>query len=199
MGLYLKTNLMSGTNNGGRPIYENSNRQFLFFWAPSGQWLMGEDFNRNSSSVASIEQEHTQCPTNASGWKVLYDRQWQSLPRITLTAIRTTTSANGQPILLGSQLASSRSFVPYTSTTAWTPFRASGVEDPQLHSERSDLEQAMIGFGGAVACIVACALSVGMCLSVQKCCARRSARRGARVDNLAIRDFDNIGVDTEGG
>jgi len=61
----------------GRPVYENEQHMFLYYWPEFGEWRVGEDWKKPASGIASKRGEHTQCPIFAHGWTVYSGGSWK--------------------------------------------------------------------------------------------------------------------------
>lgn len=62
--------------SGGRPVYENQDHMFLYFWPTYGEWRIGDDWAKPASGIASKKGEHKQCPSEATEWAVFHEGQW---------------------------------------------------------------------------------------------------------------------------
>lgn len=77
MGFYKKAPGM----HDGRPIFENAQGQFLYFWGPFKEWRIGDSFTSPYAGVKSRPNEDAQCPNDATGWVVFGGTSWlDSLP-----------------------------------------------------------------------------------------------------------------------
>lgn len=80
MGSYVKTDTLGGIQHGGRPIYKNSKGSYLYFWSATGNWLVSADYKLDGACLVSSIEEHTWCPSRATGWKLYHDGElhWDS-------------------------------------------------------------------------------------------------------------------------
>jgi len=67
MGNYTKTSILPLANNGGRPIYANSNNQHMFYRSDIGQWFVGARHDEDVISMRSAGA--AQCPHKAGAWQ----------------------------------------------------------------------------------------------------------------------------------
>jgi len=78
MGFYKQT----GESHDGRPIYENINDQFLYFWSPYKEWRIGDSFSSPYAGVKSKAGEDADCPDEATGWVVFESEGWSTESKV---------------------------------------------------------------------------------------------------------------------
>ena len=54
---------------GGKPVYKNSEGQYLYYWPAYLDWLISGDFTKDSAGVTSTSDTDTFCPYDSSGWQ----------------------------------------------------------------------------------------------------------------------------------
>lgn len=75
MGLFTRT----AVEQAGRPVYQNSNGQYLYYWKPAGCWRIGPSCEEGNAGVKSIGKEADRvCPMECSAWKVHHQGSWTS-------------------------------------------------------------------------------------------------------------------------
>mmetsp|Transcript_126315 Transcript_126315/g.252385 ORF Transcript_126315/g.252385 Transcript_126315/m.252385 type:complete len:519 (-) Transcript_126315:73-1629(-) len=70
---FVKSNIRLRQVHDGRPIYKNGNDEYLYYWAETGVWHIGIDYNRPSNGIASSTTNA--CPSYDSAWAVFHERE----------------------------------------------------------------------------------------------------------------------------
>lgn len=63
-------------DHDGRPLYQNSNGQFLYYWGPFKGWRIGDSYTSPFAGVKSKAGEGVACPGEATGWSVFAGKGW---------------------------------------------------------------------------------------------------------------------------
>lgn len=72
MGFFSWRNL----THDGKPVYENTNGQFLFYWGPFQGWRIGDSFTSPFAGLKSMAGEAAACPNEATGWTAYAGPGW---------------------------------------------------------------------------------------------------------------------------
>ena len=81
MGTFVKT---ANTSNN-RPVYQNSNGEFLYYWAASSQWQIHSDYTSTLSWVYATGA--VDCPSDVTQWSVWSGSTWSSSYGVTSECI----------------------------------------------------------------------------------------------------------------
>ena len=76
-GTYVR---MNGVTQDGRVVYQQSGgSKYLFFSAPSSDWLVGSDYLQNTANLQSVDDLSAQCPEAAGPWEYFSTtKTWES-------------------------------------------------------------------------------------------------------------------------
>ena len=61
---------------GGKPVYKNSNGQFLYYWPAYVNWRIGSDVTTDVAGIRSTSSTDTLCPQDSSGWQEWDGESW---------------------------------------------------------------------------------------------------------------------------
>ena len=61
---------------GGKPVYKNSEGEYLHYWPARLDWLIGSDVTKDMAGVRSSSNSDTLCPQDSSGWMEYADGKW---------------------------------------------------------------------------------------------------------------------------
>ena len=81
---------------GGKPVYKNSNGEFLYYWPAAVDWLIGLDVTKDDAGVMSTSKTDTLCPQDSSGWQEWDGKSWVK-SSITVLAGTYTQVGCGEP------------------------------------------------------------------------------------------------------
>ena len=87
MGTFVKT---ANTSNN-RPVYQNSNGEFLYYWAASTSWQIGPNYTSSPSWVYATGA--VDCPSDVTQWSVWSGSTWSSSYGVTSECIATCAFA----------------------------------------------------------------------------------------------------------
>ena len=77
MGIFDKTT-DTRNDNAGRPVYANTNCQYLFYLASAKDWYIGPDYTASTASIRSTGTSESACPTASMSWQVSANGGWSS-------------------------------------------------------------------------------------------------------------------------
>ena len=61
---------------GGKPVYKNSEGQYVYYWPAHLDWRIGSDVTDATAGVRSTSNTDTLCPQDSSGWEEWVDESW---------------------------------------------------------------------------------------------------------------------------
>lgn len=65
-----------GLLQDGRPVYQNPQGQFVYYWGAFKAWRIGDSYTSPFAGVKSKAQEGARCPYQATGWRVFAGSGW---------------------------------------------------------------------------------------------------------------------------
>merc|ERR1712151_500733 len=76
MGIFRKSDIVPTATHGNRVIYQNGDGNYMFFWAATGDWLIGADYNKQQGWLYA--RSNMRLPTLITGWTVWDGSTWSS-------------------------------------------------------------------------------------------------------------------------
>ena len=91
--------IVAGLVSGNHAVYQQKDggSNYLFYWIDSKDWLIGLDYKTSSAGVASIDNQESTCPDDATSWKYYDGDAWVSSAAITCKAIQAWTATTAVP------------------------------------------------------------------------------------------------------
>ena len=79
MGQYT---ILRGIERANRPVYKNSNGEYIYYYAAHKTWNMGADYDASAAGVSTYEDSN--CPVNVAKWDVSDVDGWSSSYTVTV-------------------------------------------------------------------------------------------------------------------
>jgi len=106
MGTYLLTSEVPTQHQEGRPIYQHSNGQYLYYWAEFKMWRVGDSFDAAAAGLTS-EASGAACPEDAGAWRVYSGGAWAAVSTVAVREVG-ALSMGALPSLSRSKASASR-------------------------------------------------------------------------------------------
>ena len=74
MGVFTVVN---GVVRGDRPVYQNGEDKYLFYWPGTNWWMIGANFGENIGNVYGAVG--AACPEDTDGWQVSANGDWSAM------------------------------------------------------------------------------------------------------------------------
>jgi len=146
-------------DNASRTIWKNDKDHYLYFWAESGNWLIGKNTSEDVGGM--FTSNGTACPLFATGWQRWNGSAWSSAPSVTMRAACETFSENrevkGNDIELPSALKDVRDLTSMFPQCLWHPSQVKG-RHWELNSCSDESDESDNSAGFARVCARLCAM-----------------------------------------